>query len=76
MAAVEDTVRAIVAKHLEVGPDAIDLDKPLDETADSIGLSIIVVALEQRFGIAFDDRDIARARNLRDVVRLIEHGAR
>jgi acyl carrier protein len=72
MANFEDAVRAITATHLEVAPDTVDLDAPLLDTVDSMGVSIIVAGLEQRFDVAFADRDVAKVRTLRELARLTE----
>ena len=69
---VDDVVKNLAAKHFEVPSDEVDLDVPLAEASDSIGLSILVVALEQEFNVALEDSAIAKARCLRDLARIVE----
>ena len=49
----------------------VDLDTPVDEAADSLKLSELVVALEQRFDIALDDTALGRVRVLNDLIALV-----
>lgn len=69
---IDEVLRNMAAKHFEVASDEVDLDRPLADAADSIGLSILVVALEEKFNVALEDSAIAKARCLRDLARMVE----
>jgi acyl carrier protein len=70
--AVVDAIRELAAARLDPPGGPIDLDRPLADVTDSLGLSILVAALEGRFDVAIADRDVARIRTLRDLARLVE----
>lgn len=69
---VEPILADLVARHFEISRDDVDLSMPLESASDSLKLSELVVALEQRFGVVLEDSAIAQARVLRDLAALVE----
>ncbi len=69
---VAGIVKDLVAKHFDLPRDRVDLDMPIEEAPDSLKLSELIVALEQRFDIAIEDSAVAQLRLLGDLVRLVE----
>ena len=70
-ASVEEVVRDLVAKHFDIPRREVDLAMPISEAPDSLKMSELVIALEERFGIALEDREIAGARVLGDLVTMV-----
>jgi acyl carrier protein len=57
--ALRKTVRKVIAQHLAVSVDLVDMDKPLCEPpckADDLDLVEIVMALEERLAIEIPDK--------------------
>ena len=51
----------------------VDLDQtPIEEVGDSLTLTELVVGLEQRYDIAFDDTITGRVRVVRDLIVEVE----
>jgi acyl carrier protein len=69
---VAEIVRDLVAKHFDLPRRDVNLDMPITEAPDSLRLTDLVVALEERFGVTLEDSAIAQARLLRDLVAMIE----
>lgn len=77
MSAVEDKVKAIIAKQLgvkveEVTPQATFID---DMGADSLDTVEIVMALEEEFKIEIPDADAEKMTNVGEAVKYIEEKA-
>ena len=70
-ASVEEVVRDLVAKHFDIPRREVDLAMPISEAPDSLKMSELVIALEERFDIALEDREIAGARVLGDLVTMV-----
>jgi acyl carrier protein len=68
----ETIVREVVARFFRRDAATVDLDQSIEEGTDSLELSGLIVALEERFGIALPDSAIGRLRVLRDLVTLVE----
>jgi acyl carrier protein len=68
----EAIVREVVARFLRRDAATLDLDQSIEEGTDSLELSGLIVALEERFGIALPDSAIGRLRVLRDLVTLVD----
>jgi len=68
---VEEVVRDLVAKHFDIPRREVDLAMPISEAPDSLKMSELVIALEERFDIALEDREIAGARVLGDLVTMV-----
>ncbi len=69
-----ETVQEIIAKQLHIEIDEISMDSHLknDLNADSIDAVDIIMALEDRFDIEFDDEDLEKLETIEDVVEYIE----
>ena len=70
-ASVEEVVRDLVAKHFDIPRREVDLAMPISEAPDSLKMSELVIALEERFDIALEDREVAGARVLGDLVTMV-----
>jgi len=70
-ASVEEIVRDLVAKHFNIPRREVDLAMPMSEAPDSLKMSELVIALEEHFDVALDDREIAGARVLGDLVTMV-----
>ena len=70
-ASVEEVVRDLVAKHFDIPCREVDLAMPISEAPDSLKMSELVIALEERFDIALEDREVAGARVLGDLVTMV-----
>ncbi len=68
---LEQQVRALIAEHLNMQLDAVDLDMSVEEAANSLELSTLMYAMEKRFDVAFANSDIGRLRILRDLATLV-----
>ncbi len=68
----EEIVRDVVARFFRRDAATVDLDQSIEEEADSLELGGLIVALEERFGIALPDNAIGRLRVLRDLVILVD----
>jgi acyl carrier protein len=66
---VETAVKDLAEKAFKT---AVDLDTPVDDVSDSLKLSELIIAIEQRFDVALEDSAVGRVRVLRDLVRLVE----
>jgi acyl carrier protein len=68
---VEPTVRALVAKHFGLPADEIDFGMRVEDVGDSLKLSELVIALEQKLGVRLSDSALARVRTLGDLLELV-----
>lgn len=71
-AQVDQQVREVVAEHLGLALDGIDLDARVENLANSLELGMMVIAMERHFGVEFDDSALGRVRILRDVADLVD----
>jgi len=71
---VFDKVRSILASQLDIDEDKIarDTDIAEDLGADSLDVVELMMAVEEEFGINFDDEDLTGFKTVADVVRYIE----
>ena len=69
-----DTVKAMIAKQLKVDEASITRESRLveDLKADSANVMVMVMDLEDKFGIMVEDDQIMRLRTVGDVVDYIE----
>jgi len=74
--AVADVVTEMVAKYFRIPREAVDLSSPIEKAGDSLQLSELVIALEQRFDVTLDDAALARVVRLGDLVALVEERLR
>lgn len=68
---LEDQIRKLIANHLDLPLDGIDLDMSVEEAANSLELSTLMFAAEQQFGITLPDSAVGRLRVLRDLVTVV-----
>jgi acyl carrier protein len=71
---VEDNVKEVIVKTLSGRPDEIKLDEKLYDSlgVDSTEMVDLRVALEKKFGIKLDAKEVAKDSVLRDIIVLIE----
>lgn len=69
---VTDIVKDVVAKYLQLPIAEVKLDMPIEEATDSLELSGLVVAVENRFRISLDDGAVGRLRVVGDLVTMVE----
>ena len=69
-----DTVKEMIAAQLKVDPAAITPESRLmeDLKADSANIMMMIMDLEDRFGITVEDDQIMKLRTVGDVVSYIE----
>lgn len=67
-------VQSIISKELGISADSITLSSDLanDLNADSVEAVEIILALEDEFGIEFEDDDIASITTIQNLVDYIE----
>ena len=68
-----ETVKAMIAEQLKVDPAAITPESRLmeDLKADSANIMVMIMDLEDRFGITVEDDQIMKMRTVGDVVNYI-----
>ena len=69
-----ETVVSMIAKQLKVDPAAITPESRLmeDLKADSANIMVMIMDLEDRFGITVEDDQIMKLRTVGDVVNYIK----
>ena len=69
-----NVIQDIIAEQLHIDKKDITMDSHLrnDLNADSSDAVDIIMALEDRFEIEFDDNDLEKLETIRDVVEYIE----
>lgn len=71
---IYETVKAMIAKQLKVDENSITRESRLveDLKADSANVMVMIMDLEDKFGIMVEDDQIMRLRTVGDVVDYIE----
>ena len=71
---VFEKVKGLINTHLMVAEDKINLDSRLVEDlgADSANVMVLIMELEDNFGIMVDDDAIMTLKTVEDVVKYIE----
>lgn len=71
---IEKEVMDIVVEQLGVDPADVTLEKLLveDLNADSLDLTELIMAFEERFGIEVTEKDAEGLRKVGDIVRFIQ----
>ena len=69
-----DTVVEMISKQLKVDPSTITRESRLidDLKADSANVMVMIMDLEDRFGITVEDDQIMRLKTVGDVVKYID----
>ena len=70
---LEQQIRVLIANHLNMVLDTVDLDMSVEEAANSLELSTLMYAMEKQFEITFADSDVGRLRILRDLATLVRN---
>lgn len=70
-----DTVKEMIAAQLRVDASVITEDSRLveDLKADSANIMVMIMDLEDRFGITVEDDQIMKLKTVGDVVRYIDN---
>lgn len=78
MATVEERVRAVITKWLEVAPDEITDEASIFEDlgADSLDAVQIVLELEKEFGIEIPDEDADKIKTVGEAIAYIKKHAK
>ena len=68
-----ETIKGMIADQLKVNPDDIKPESRLieDLRADSANIMVMIMDLEDRFGITVEDDQIMKLRTVGDVVNYI-----
>ena len=68
-----ETIKNMIAEQLKVNPAAITPESRLmeDLKADSANIMVMIMDMEDRFGITVDDDQIMKLRTVGDVVAYI-----
>ncbi|MEO6953196.1 MAG: acyl carrier protein [Polyangia bacterium] len=71
---IEDKVKEIVVKQLEVSPEIVRPDSSFTEDlkADSLAVVELVLALEEAFSIEIPDEDTEKIRTVKDAIEYIK----
>ena len=69
-----DVVKEMIAEQLRADASAITMDTRLveDLKADSANIMVMIMDLEDRFGVTVEDDQIMKLQTVGDVVRYIE----
>ena len=69
-----ETIKGMIAEQLKVNPDDIKPESRLieDLKADSANIMVMIMDLEDQFGITVEDDQIMKMRTVGDVVSYIE----
>lgn len=70
---LENEIRAIIAKIIEVDEDKIKLDTPLTEElgADSMQALEIMVALDKKYKVSINEVDLPKMTTLQNIINII-----
>jgi acyl carrier protein len=71
---VEDKVKEIIVKQLEVSPEQVRPEASFtdDLKADSLAVVELVLALEEAFSIEIPDEDTEQIRTVKDAIEYIK----
>jgi acyl carrier protein len=74
MSDIEQRVREIISKHLDVAPERVTLEASFvdDLGADSLDQVELVMSLEEAFGCEIPDEASEKIQRVQDAVRYIE----
>ena len=78
ISAIEDDVKAAIAKHLGIDKSRISRNSDFvkDLGADSLDVVEIVIALEKQYGFEFADDELNNLKKVGDIVAVIENRKR
>ena len=69
-----ETIKSLIGEQLKVDPAKITRDSRLmeDLKADSANIMVMIMDLEDRFGVTVEDDQIMKLKTVGDVVRYID----
>ena len=69
-----ETIKGMIAEQLKVNPDEIKPESRLieDLKADSANIMVMIMDLEDQFGVTVEDDQIMKLRTVGDVVKYID----
>ena len=70
----EEDVKEVIIQTLSVKPEEVELDKNLYDSlgVDSTEMVDLRVALEKKFGIKIDGKEITKSSSPQDIIKVIE----
>jgi len=71
---VDQGVRELIIEILSVQPEEIKMDEKLSDSlgVDSTEMVNVILALEKKFDLYIEDKQITKFSSLRDIITLIE----
>ncbi|MCJ7546449.1 MAG: acyl carrier protein [Deltaproteobacteria bacterium] len=71
---VDQGVRELIIEILSVQPEEIKMDEKLSDSlgVDSTEMVNVILALEKKFDLHIEDKQITKFSSLRDIITLIE----
>ena len=71
---VEQAVKEVIEKVLDVKPEQIELDDKLSEAfgVDSTEMVEIAVGLKKRLGVAIGDNELKKTHSLKEIVDILK----
>ncbi len=71
---VEERIRGIIARQLEVQPEEVIPEASFadDLGSDSLDLVELVMAMEEEFGVEISDEEAERIQTVQDAINFIE----
>lgn len=71
---VEQVVRELIIEILSAQPEEIKMDEKLSDSlgVDSTEMVNVILALEKKFGVRIDDKQITKNSSVRDIIAVIE----
>jgi acyl carrier protein len=71
---VEQGIQEVIIEILSVQPEEIKMDEKLSDSlgVDSTEMVNVILALEKKFGLRIDDKQITKHSSVRDIITVIE----
>jgi len=71
---VDQGVRELIIEILSVQPEEIKMDEKLSDSlgVDSTEMVNVILALEKKFDLHIDDKQITKFSTLRDIIAVVE----
>ena len=71
---IANKVKEVLSQVLDISPDTISNDFTRDsiDNWDSITQLTLVIALEEEFGVQFDDENMAQLLNFKSIILVLE----
>ena len=68
-----EKVKQLIADQLYISADEVDLEKKFVEDlgADSLDIVQMLIAMENEFGVSFDDDELTTVKTVADAINLI-----